>query len=102
MAGALIPALSEARVLPGRRLWRWVASIGAAGLIAYGLLNVIVAWSVLTGLITTGTGYDAPAEFGHAALWDPLFLLWGLLLAGGLALTRGDIVPCVQVPPSAR
>jgi hypothetical protein len=28
------------------------------------------------------------AQLGHAALWDPLFLIWGALLAAGLRLTR--------------
>ena len=27
---------------------------------------------------------------GHAFLWDPLFLAWGLALAVGLAQSRGS------------
>lgn len=27
--------------------------------------------------------------FGHTFLWDPLFLVWGVLLLSGLATTRG-------------
>ena len=34
-------------------------------------------------------GYDRQAMFGHTLLWDPLFLVWGVLLLSGLATTRG-------------
>ncbi|WP_375496684.1 DUF3995 domain-containing protein [uncultured Jatrophihabitans sp.] len=89
IAGALIPVAVETRRVPGRRGWRRLAWTGAVVLIGYGLLNVVVGWAVLGGVLSTNGGYDRSAELGHAALWDPLFLLWGLLLAGGLRLTRG-------------
>ena len=91
LAGAVVPVMVETGRLGGRRAWRALAWTGACGLIAYGLLNVLVAWSVLARLVMPHGGYDAAAMIGHAALWDPLFLLWGLLLAGGLALTRGGL-----------
>ncbi len=43
---------------------------------------------MLAGLIATPGGYDRQAQIGHAALWNPLFFLWGALLLAGLALTR--------------
>lgn len=59
-------------------------------LIGYGALNVAVSWAVLSGVLPTPGGIDRTAQLGHAALWDPLFLVWGLCLAVGLRrTTRG-------------
>lgn len=62
--------------------------VGATVLVLYAALNISVAWAVLLGVIGAAGAYNHPAEWGHAALWDPLFLLWGVLLAGGLWRTR--------------
>lgn len=51
---------------------------GRVLLIAYGGLNTIGAW---IGIAIDHT-VTAP-RLGHAALWDPLFLLWGALLLLG-------------------
>ena len=88
VAGSVVPVLVEAGALPGRRWWRRAEAAGAALLVVYGLLNMVVAWAVLAGLITSASGYDHSAEIGHAALWDPLFFVWGACLAAGLILTR--------------
>lgn len=88
LTASAVPVLVEAGTLPGRRAWRAAEAGGAALLLVYGLFNVVVAWAVLTGVITSAGGYDHAAEFGHAALWDPLFFLWGAFLAAGLTLTR--------------
>ena len=61
---------------------------GAGVLVLYGGINTAVAWLVLGGAIVVDGGYDRAAELGHAALWDPLFLIWGLSLATGLRATR--------------
>ncbi len=87
-AGAAVPLLVEYQRLPGRHLWRVLEAIGSAVLIVYGVLNVAAAWAVLGGIIVAADGYNRAAELGHAALWDPLFLLWGVLLAAGLRYTR--------------
>jgi hypothetical protein len=84
----VIPVSIETWPCRGRRAWRRLAAVGAVGLIVYGLVNVAISWAVLGGLVTPEGGYDRDAQLGHAVLWDPLFLLWGLLLAGGLTLTR--------------
>lgn len=102
IAGSVVPVLVETGHVRGRRRWRALEWAGAAALIAYGLLNVTVAWAVLGGLITTAGGYDPAAEWGHGALWDPLFLLWGLLLAAGLVMTRTTVVRSVASEPSTR
>ncbi len=101
IAGALVPLTVETRQVPGRHIWRRLAWAAAVVLIAYGLINVLVAWAVLGGLLTTAGGYDHSAELGHAALWDPLFLLWGLLLAGGLSRTRNTAAEDVRVTADA-
>jgi hypothetical protein len=88
IAGAVIPLRIETRPCRARRVWRRLAAVAAVGLMVYGLVNVVISWAVLGGLVTPEGGYDREVQLGHAALWDPLFLLWGLLLAGGLALTR--------------
>ena len=88
-AGAVVPLLVEARRLPGRRVWRALAWVGGVVLVLYGGANIVVAWLVLRGVVEPEGGYDERAMLGHAALWDPLFLLWGALLVAGLALSRG-------------
>lgn len=87
--GAGVPLLVEYERMPGRHFWRALEWIGAGVLVMYGAVNVVVGWSVLGGVINSADGYNRSAELGHAALWDPLFLLWGLFLAAGLLYTRG-------------
>ncbi len=87
----MIPLEVEAGRIRGRKVWRVVETIGATELLLYGLANTIVAWAVLTGVIATPDGYNRPAELGHAALWDPLFFLWGAFLLAGLRATRGRL-----------
>ena len=65
---------------------RWV---GAAVLIVWGGLNTVVGNLVLTGVIRPGSGYDRAGMIGHAWLWDPLFLAWGIALVMGLVATSG-------------
>lgn len=63
--------------------WRRPAWAVALGLIAYGAVNTVGAWLVMLGVIATSVTEPA-ALLGHALLWDPLFLAWGVLLALGL------------------
>jgi len=89
LVAALLPALAEHGA--GARARRWIRTVswpGAIVLVAYGGANTIVAAAVLGGIVRPAGGYDPAAMVGHALLWDPLFLLWGLALASGLALTR--------------
>jgi len=68
--------------------WAHRVDGGAGVLILYGAGNTLVAWAVLSGRITVAGGFDPAAQWGHAVLWDPLFFLWGALLAAGLWATR--------------
>jgi len=89
LVAAATPVAVEYGVVAGRRLIRAVSWLGSIGLIAYGGTYAGVGLAVLAGLIRPDGGYERDAMIGHAALWDPLFLLWGVALATSLALTRG-------------
>lgn len=88
LAGALLPLINERGLLPFPRVWRGLFWCAAAVLVAYGALNAFAALAALGGIIGTAETMDAAALVGHAFLWDPLFLLWGLLLAAALASSR--------------
>lgn len=83
----LLPSALAALRWPRPRLWRPVCWLGAVVLIGWGGANTVTGNLVLGGLIHPTGGYDRQAMMGHAWLWDPLFLLWGLALATGLAAT---------------
>lgn len=83
-AVAVVPLASTRVSLPHPRVWRSISWLVAVVLVGYGGLNSVVAWLVLGGVLRPGGGYDRQAMIGHGYLWDPLFLIWGLLLAGGL------------------
>jgi hypothetical protein len=85
---ALGPVVNEYHPLPGYRWWRLPCWLGGALLLVYGAANAVGAWLVLAGVVST-TSSDRPALIGHAALWDPLFALWGALLLGGMTASRG-------------
>jgi len=84
LAAAAVPLLLASGRLPKPGIWRKLCQAGAWLLVLYGGLNIAVAWLVLGGVVTSSGGYDRNAMLGHAALWDPLFLLWGVLLLLGL------------------
>ncbi len=89
LIAAFTPAVGEQ--LATSRLRRWIRRlswVGALGLTAYGAANTVVAALVLTEVIRSDGGFDRAAMVGHALLWDPLFLVWGIFLLAGLALTR--------------
>lgn len=83
LAGALVPPLLARRGHLGRG-WRLLCWLGAAVLVVWGGLNTVVGGLVLSGVVRPDGGYDRPAMVGHALLWDPLFLVWGVALALGL------------------
>jgi Protein of unknown function (DUF3995) len=77
--------LALAMVMPwGRRLPRRAVSMaglaGSALLIVYGAVEVAGEALAETGIIRPSTP-DWAALRWHLALWDPWFLVWGLLLA---------------------
>ena len=66
---------------------RWMLRLGyvAAVLLAvYGFVNVLGEVSVATGAVGKPSNYDEHSFHWHLFLWDPYFLVWGVLL--GLAV----------------
>lgn len=88
LVAALAPLWLDRHGWPARAVTRGLSWLAAAVLLLWGGLNTVVGNLVLGGLVVPSGGYDRPAVVGHAWLWDPLFLLWGLALAAGLYATR--------------
>lgn len=81
---ALLPLVLARWAWPVPLISRPICWAGAIGLTMWGGANTIVGNLVLTGAIIPEEGYDHAGMVGHAWLWDPLFLIWGVSL--GLAL----------------
>lgn len=81
-AGA--PWLLERWGWPLSRVTRFVTWLGAMLLIGWGGLGAVVANVVLAGFVSRPDGYDRDGMIGHAWIWDPLFVVWGLSLVTGL------------------
>ncbi|QNK53405.1 DUF3995 domain-containing protein [Dermacoccus sp. PAMC28757] len=91
--GAFAPIWLVRRGWPLRRLSLFVCWTGSAVLIAWGGANTLVGNAVLLRAIHPSGGFDRSTMVGHAWIWDPLFLVWGLGLAVGMWVTRGDSAP---------
>lgn len=87
LVAALAPVFLARAGWPLRRSSRIACWSGAIVLVLWGGLNTVVGNLVLAGLLQPADGYDHPGMLGHAYLWDPLFLLWGLALVAGLLST---------------
>ncbi|MFK5689530.1 DUF3995 domain-containing protein [Ornithinimicrobium sp. LYQ92] len=81
---AVLPLLLAESGRPISRVLRIVLWLGAVTLVVWGGLNTVVAHLVLAGVIQPTGGYDHQGMIGHAWIWDPLFLLWGVALVMGL------------------
>jgi hypothetical protein len=86
----IVPLVASRRQLPRRGAWLAFAWLAAIVLTGYGALNSIAAWLVLGGALRPTGGIDRQAMIGHAYLWDPLFLVWGILLGAGLLIGSSD------------
>lgn len=64
--------------------------LGAALLVLRGGVNAVVGNLVIGATITSTDGFDREGMIGHAYLWDPPFLAWGIGLVAGLITPRGD------------
>lgn len=96
----------------GRLFPRWVllsaAWAGAALLTSYGAVQVTAEALVQLGVIKPAGPVDWPALRWHMLLWDPWFLIWGLLLGaaaleygrGGYLGRRQDITGRLRPPGS--
>lgn len=82
---AMAPALTARR--PGAGVLRPGYWLGATALIAWGAINTTTAGLLLLGVLPRPEPFDSAAAVGHALLWDPLFLAWGVALAAGMWLT---------------
>ena len=91
--GAIVP-LAAVGVTPGqattgrRRQMRVLAWLEAAVLTIYGLVLTGAGLLVQSGVIASAASADHRALAWHAYLWDPWFLLWGVLITAALARSR--------------
>ncbi|CAN5431947.1 DUF3995 domain-containing protein [soil metagenome] len=92
LIAALGPLVLARAGWPARAVTRSVCWVGAVLLLGWGGLNTAVANLVLVGVIRPESGFDRAGMIGHAYLWDPLFLAWGMALTLGLIASRGRTV----------
>ncbi|MDQ2723778.1 MAG: DUF3995 domain-containing protein [Actinomycetota bacterium] len=75
---------------PPHKLIAMAAWAAAAVLIVYGSVLTFVGLLVQADVIHAGGDADHRALAWHAYLWDPWFLVWGLLLAVALWRNRAQ------------
>lgn len=97
LIGALL-ALALVRPWGSRLLRRWMLLLagwgGAALLVAYGTAQIGIQVLVVVGVIAAPSDMDWRGFHGHLYLWDPWFVVWGLLLgATVLGRTRAGRSP---------
>ena len=91
--GAIAP-LAAVGVTPGqaatawRRPMRMLAWLEAAVLTIYGLVLTGAGLLGQSGVIAPPASADHRALAWHAYLWDPWFLLWGVLVTAALVRSR--------------
>ena len=83
---AVIRRWGPARIRPAITALAWSAGIILTG---YGLVLTVAGLLVQVGIIATGPESNQRALAWHAFLWDPWFLLWGLLSLAALISFRG-------------
>lgn len=90
LIGAVLP-LSVVRPPDNVRLSRWLRVLTwleAVVLIGYGLVLTVVGLLVQAHVVHTNVTADHRALAWHAYLWDPWFLVWGLLVLLVVRQTR--------------
>jgi uncharacterized membrane protein len=89
MIAAVLPLMAlRGLSSPARDRTVWVlAWAEAAILIVYGLVQTAAGLLVQADVIHAAATADQRALAWHAYVWDPWFLIWGLLVAA--ALLRG-------------
>ena len=91
--GAIVP-LAAVGVTPRQattarwRQMRVLAWLEAAILTIYGLVLTGAGLLVQSGVIASAASADHRALAWHAYLWDPWFLLWGVLITAALVRSR--------------
>jgi Protein of unknown function (DUF3995) len=88
----VLPLLAvHAAAPPGsrwRRVLRVLTWVEAVILVLYGLVLTATGLLVQSGLVATDATADHRALRWHAYLWDPWFLVWGLLVTAALWRSR--------------
>lgn len=90
LIAAVLPLLAVRRLSSpawNRNLWV-LAWVEAAILTLYGLVLTAYGLLLQAGVIHASANADYRALAWHAYLWDPWFLIWGLLVAGALLRDR--------------
>jgi Protein of unknown function (DUF3995) len=89
VVAAILPLLATGSVLrPARLRWlRILAWVEAVILTLYGLVLTAAGLLVQSGVLSTSANADHRALAWHAYLWDPWFLLCGLLVTTALLRT---------------
>jgi hypothetical protein len=91
--GAVVPlaaagATSWQAAVARRRQLRVLAWAEAGILTIYGLVLAGTGWLEQSGVIASAASADHRALAWHAYLWDPWFLLWGVLVTAALLRSR--------------
>jgi hypothetical protein len=91
--GAIVPLAAVGAILgqatiAGRRHVRVLAWLEAAILTIYGLVLTVAGLLVQSGVIAVAANADQRALAWHAYLWDPWFLLWGVLVTAAMMQSR--------------
>ena len=95
-AAAVVKAIAAVLPLAAAGGWRWVAVrpvrvlawAEAVILTAYGLVLTATGLLVQAGVIAAAPDADRRALRWHAYLWDPWFLVWGILVVIALLRSR--------------
>lgn len=98
LIAAVLPLLALRRLTGSvwnRRAWA-LAWTEAAVLIGYGVLYTGVGLLVQAGVVDASATANHRALAWHTYLWDPWFLVWGLLVAGALLRGRHDRDPTIN------
>ena len=90
LIAAVLPLLALRRLTSpvwNRTVWvlAWAAAVV---LTIYGLVLTAVGLLVQAGVIHSSATADHRAQTWHTYLWDPWFLVWGLLAAAALLRSR--------------
>ena len=93
LIASVLPLSAAGAVAPGsllrwRRRIRALTWIEAAILTIYGLIWTAAGLLVQAGVIATSASADHRALAWHAYLWDPWFLVWGVLVTAALLRSR--------------
>jgi hypothetical protein len=76
-----------------RRQLRVVSWAVVSLLVLYGGVLSVVGWLIQIGVVSPAAHADHEALRWHAYVWDPWFLVWGLLLAAALLCSRPLALP---------